>query len=138
MPLLILALGLLALLVWLGQGTQASKRHLNLARAALAVGAAAGAVIVGLRGLWPLSIALAVASAWLGRGVKPLNPVSAGQTMSAAQARAILGVTADADAAVIEAAWRNMMRRTHPDQGGTDGLAAQVNAARERLRREHP
>ena len=136
MPLLILALGVLALLVWLGQGSRASKRYLNLARAALAVGAAAGAVIVGLRGLWPLSVALAVASAWLGRGVKTTNLVPQGETMSEAQARAILGVGPGADAAAIEAAWRNMMRRTHPDQGGTDGLAAQVNAARERLRGE--
>ncbi|MEG1030153.1 MAG: molecular chaperone DnaJ, partial [Brevundimonas sp.] len=45
----------------------------------------------------------------------------------------ILGVPADASPEVVQAAWRRLMARAHPDQGGTEGLAARVNAARDRL-----
>ena len=31
------------------------------------------------------------------------------------------------------AAWRRLMARVHPDQGGAEGLAAKLNAARDRL-----
>ncbi|HAC02107.1 MAG TPA: molecular chaperone DnaJ, partial [Brevundimonas sp.] len=55
------------------------------------------------------------------------------ERMSEAEARAILGVTAGADAQTVQAAWRRLMARAHPDQGGTEGLAARVNAARDRL-----
>jgi curved DNA-binding protein CbpA len=54
-------------------------------------------------------------------------------SMSLEQARSILGVGPEADREDIEAAYRNLMRRAHPDQGGSSGLAAQVNAARDRL-----
>ena len=49
------------------------------------------------------------------------------------QARALLGVGADATPAEVNAAWRRLMGRAHPDQGGTEGLAAQLNAARDAL-----
>ncbi len=53
--------------------------------------------------------------------------------MSLAQARSILGVGPAATAADIRAAYKRLMRRAHPDLGGTSGLAAQLNAARDRL-----
>ena len=53
--------------------------------------------------------------------------------MNLDQARAILGVTDGASRDEIEAAYRRLIRRAHPDQGGTSGLAAQLNAARDRL-----
>jgi DnaJ-class molecular chaperone len=53
--------------------------------------------------------------------------------MSLAQARSILGVTDSATPAEIEAAYRQQIRHAHPDRGGTSGLAAQLNAARDRL-----
>jgi curved DNA-binding protein CbpA len=49
------------------------------------------------------------------------------------EARAILGVTPEADEAEIQAAYSRLIRMTHPDKGGTAGLAAQLNAARDRL-----
>jgi curved DNA-binding protein CbpA len=55
--------------------------------------------------------------------------------MSLDEARAILGVGPTATAPEIRAAYTRLMRRAHPDQGGTSGLAAQVNAARDRLSR---
>jgi hypothetical protein len=53
--------------------------------------------------------------------------------MSAAEARSILGVEPDATPEQIRAAYTRLIQRAHPDKGGTSGLAAQLNAARDRL-----
>lgn len=53
--------------------------------------------------------------------------------MSAAEARSILGVGPEATREEIKAAYARLMQRAHPDKGGTTGLAAQLNAARDRL-----
>jgi curved DNA-binding protein CbpA len=53
--------------------------------------------------------------------------------MSLAEARSILGVGPTATRAEIKAAYARLMQVAHPDKGGTDGLAAQLNAARDRL-----
>jgi hypothetical protein len=53
--------------------------------------------------------------------------------MSAAEARSILGVGPQASVGEIKAAYSRLMQRAHPDKGGTAGLAAQLNAARDRL-----
>jgi hypothetical protein len=52
------------------------------------------------------------------------------------EARSILGVGPDATPEAVNAAWRRLMSRAHPDQGGTEGLAARLNAARDRLLRK--
>ena len=79
---------------------------------------------------------MAGAGLWLAvqsrvRTVPPRAPVA--ERLSEAEARAILGVSADATPQEVQAAWRRLMARAHPDQGGTEGLAARVNAARDRL-----
>ena len=53
--------------------------------------------------------------------------------MSAAEARSILGVEPTASEADIRTAYSRLIQRAHPDKGGTAGLAAQLNAARDRL-----
>ena len=54
--------------------------------------------------------------------------------MSVAEAREILGVDADADAAAIRAAHRRLMKKLHPDTGeGSAALARQVQEARDLL-----
>lgn len=53
--------------------------------------------------------------------------------MSAEEAREILGIGTDADSAEIERAYRRMMKTAHPDQGGSDWMAARVNQARDTL-----
>lgn len=60
-------------------------------------------------------------------------PAPAREPMSAEEARSILGVGPDATEAQIQAAYTRLMRLAHPDKGGTSGLAAQLNAARDRL-----
>jgi len=61
---------------------------------------------------------------------KAAAPGPASQGMSRADAAGLLGVPVDAPPAAVEAAYRRLMLRTHPDVGGTVGLAAQLNAAR--------
>jgi curved DNA-binding protein CbpA len=50
--------------------------------------------------------------------------------MGLAEAAAMLGVAENADARTIDAAYRRLMFRVHPDRGGAAGLATQLNAAR--------
>lgn len=54
-------------------------------------------------------------------------------TMGIDEARALLGVPADADAAAVRAAHRRIVAQVHPDKGGTAELTARVNAARDVL-----
>lgn len=52
---------------------------------------------------------------------------------SEAEARAVLGVSEDADAEAIRAAHRRLVTSVHPDRGGSADLARRVNAARDLL-----
>jgi hypothetical protein len=131
-----LALGaaVLVILVWAGRRPALLRQPQRLARGVLAALAAAGAVVAGLRGGWIASLALVALSAWIGAGLRRGGAAPPGTgAMSLAQARSILGVTDSATPAEIEAAYRQQIRHAHPDRGGTSGLAAQLNAARDRL-----
>lgn len=79
-----------------------------------------------------------VASAFAGRWKRTPRRRSSppAEPMSPAQARSILGVAEGASAKEIKAAHMRLMKVNHPDRGGTSGLAAQLNAARDRLLRE--
>ncbi|MBP0446865.1 hypothetical protein J8J14_18990 [Roseomonas sp. SSH11] len=63
-----------------------------------------------------------------GAGAAAANPV-----MDRAEALAILGLQEGASRADIRAAHARLMRSAHPDAGGSDWLAARVNAARDIL-----
>lgn len=52
------------------------------------------------------------------------------RAMTIEEARAVLGVGKNADASEIRAAYRKLITQLHPDKGGTDYLAAQINEAR--------
>lgn len=53
--------------------------------------------------------------------------------MTRAEALAVLGLAEGASTAEIRAAHRRLMRTAHPDQGGSDWLAARLNEARDTL-----
>jgi hypothetical protein len=138
--LLWLALGAIALwaLIRLGRQTERrGRREWRVAATLVGAAALAGGVLAIARGSWILAIGLVGAGTWLvlsSRMPGRLAPTAA-HHLSDAEARAVLGVGPTADAAEINAAWRKAMARVHPDQGGTEGLAARANAARDRLLR---
>jgi hypothetical protein len=52
---------------------------------------------------------------------------------AATRASRLLGVTADADADTIQAAWRTRMATAHPDAGGSNSAARALTEARDLL-----
>jgi hypothetical protein len=95
----------------------------------------AGVVALGVLGLWLASSTRryprAAPSAGRGQAEPPRSDSRSGMSLS--EARSILGVGPDATAADIRSAYKRLMQRVHPDRGGAPGLAAQLNAARDRL-----
>lgn len=141
---LYLALG--AAVLWLAMNVY--RRAPGLQRGGWRVGAGlAGlaAIIPGaylaLRGQWLPGGALVVLGVGMalsarsarGAGTRPTSPPSSPGRLSEAEARSMLGVGPEAGREEIQAAYARLMRRVHPDHGGATGLAAQLNAARDRL-----
>jgi hypothetical protein len=71
------------------------------------------------------------AEAAMGDGTAP--PAGRSGPMTRAEALAVLGLAEPASEAEIRAAHRRLMRGAHPDQGGSDWLAARINQARDVL-----
>lgn len=136
---LYLALGgvLLVGYLWLSGGKVPllKRREWRVLTAALALAAFTAAVFVGVRGGWGSAIVLTVVGLGLAASSRKTNaaasPPAAG--MGDSEARRILGVGPNATNEEIQAAYTRLMRAVHPDKGGTAGLAAQLNAARDRL-----
>lgn len=144
----LIGLALAAIAVWalvrLGRQSEGPRRgHWRIAATILGAVLLAGSVLAGSRGAGFAAAGMMAAGFYLivtsrirpavsaarPAGRRPLAP----GVMTEAEARSILGVSASASAQDINAAWRRLMGRAHPDQGGTEGLAARVNAARDRL-----
>lgn len=74
-----------------------------------------------------LALIAVIAYRWWNGGTKRAAP------MTPADARALLGLGAEAGLADIREAHRRLIARVHPDTGGSTGLANRVNAARDAL-----
>jgi hypothetical protein len=118
----------------------------------LGLAAMAAGLFTAVRGDWPVGLGLVVVGVLLVLGARRSGGLGlnfrfrgrasggAGPTPSPTQAAMsrqdaadILGVPVDADAAAVRAAYLKQIRRAHPDAGGTPGLAAQLNRARDVL-----
>jgi hypothetical protein len=133
----------LALIFWPGRGRGWLLRpEWRVASAAAALGLFLAAAFVGIMGGWAKGLELALVGAilaassrWRWRRPPPAEPAPKprDETMSLRAARALLGVGEGATPEDVQAAYARLMRRAHPDHGGTVGLATQLNLARERL-----
>lgn len=70
-----------------------------------------------------------------GRAGAGASPRSSAAEMTVEEAYAVLGLAPGADEEAIRAAHRRLMMQLHPDHGGTDYLATQINRARDVLLR---
>ena len=139
-----LALGaaLLAFFVWLGRNAGSGRgRDWRAAGAFVAVLGLVGGATFALRGAWvPALACLLVAVTVATLSQRSRAPRARREPprlqMSAEEARGLLGVGPDAGEEEIQSAYVRLMRRVHPDAGGATGLAAQLNAARDRLMKE--
>lgn len=126
----LLLAGLAVWLIWTGRLQRMSAKDGMALGAALvgAVLAAKGKPVIGA----PMLIGAALFFAGQGRLRRKPAPKPAPRD-DVAQARALLGLSPDADADAIRAAHRRLIASVHPDKGGTEALAAQINAARDLL-----
>lgn len=131
-------LALAAIAVWalvrLGRQTERRGRgHWRVTATLFSAVMIAGAVLAASRGAWLPAAGLAGAGLWLTVASRQRAPAPRNEAMTEAEARSLLGVPAGASRQDVNAAWKRLMARAHPDQGGTEGLAARLNAARDRL-----
>jgi hypothetical protein len=147
--LLLWALALLLLGIWLGVPVRRWLSRLvagtwrpgagTAGLACIAAGLFAGVRGAAMAGLVLAAVGLVLVFAARQRGelrfgfrrTRPSDASAAG--MSRKDAAAILGVAEDADPATVREAYLRQIRRAHPDAGGTPGLAAQLNRARDVL-----
>lgn len=124
-------------LVRLGRQTEGPRRgHWRVAATLISAAMLAGGALALSKGAWISGGALVGAALWLTVASRMRQVAAKRETLGDVEARSILGVGADATPEAINAAWRRLMGRAHPDQGGTEGLAARLNAARDRLLRK--
>lgn len=142
MYLIIAAVAAFALLVWVGRQSRLGKlkpgpwiRQKRALIAVLAVAVAMAGVICIAKGQYLYaSILISIAFAMAGGARYRSEPKPAGAwTPAEIDAYRTLGLSVGADRRSILKAWKERMKAAHPDQGGSDALAAKLNAARDTL-----
>ena len=131
-------LALAAIAVWalvrLGRQTEGPGRgHWRVTATLFSAILIAVGVLLAARGAWLFAAALAGAGLWLTVASRQRVVATRSEAMTEAEARSLLGVAPAATPQEINIAWKRLMARAHPDQGGTEGLASRLNAARDRL-----
>ncbi len=140
---LYLALGaaVLAFFMWLGRnpGLQRKAGAWRIVGGMVSLVVFAAAAYVCIRGGWGKGLVLLamgfaiLLSTRTPRAGATRPPAPPQPKPGIAEARQILGVGPSASREEIQAAYKRLIRLAHPDSGGTVGLAAQLNAARDRL-----
>jgi hypothetical protein len=137
MPYLALGVVALALVFLTTRGRPLFRvRNWRPVAGALAAAAFGAAGWLSVEGRWGAGVVLLIVALWMATEARrrgPAPPPAPTERMSAAEARRILGVEETATPEEVQAAYARLMRAVHPDKGGTAGLAAQLNAARDRL-----
>jgi len=135
---LLLGAAVLALVFWRGGRPLFKGDGWRIGAGVVALVAFAGAAYTTIRGGWGTGLVLGIVGLWSASEArrrpalrKDSSPVVQGPSLT--EARSILGVAPDASADEIKSAHARLIRMAHPDKGGTAGLAAQLNAARDRL-----
>ena len=124
-------------LIRLGRQTEGPRRgHWRVAATLVSAALLMGGVLALSKGAYISGAGLVGAALWLVVASRMRTVAVKREAIGDAEARSILGVPVGAEPEVINAAWRRLMGRAHPDQGGTEGLAAKLNAARDRLLRK--
>jgi hypothetical protein len=140
LTLLVLIVGVILMFAavgWFSRVTSATRNRWRLPVGLVSIGLLFAGLLLAVRGQ-PLFGAPMVGLAILVGMVARTRPVGRaapvrGRDLSDSEARALLGVGPAAGPQEIRAAYNRLIRKIHPDVGGTDGLAAQLNAARDRL-----
>ncbi|MGL4729024.1 MAG: DnaJ domain-containing protein [Bosea sp. (in: a-proteobacteria)] len=163
MGLTLLGIGGVLLLLWLGKGLLkgdpkqlagrfrmvAGSLGLGIGLPLLASGRIAAGAIIALAGAWGLGWFDALSKTDADRGASggrehadadahagQARPARPG-TMSEKEAYEILGLDAGAGADAVRAAHRTLIKKLHPDAGGSGALAARVNEAKDVLMKSH-
>lgn len=132
----ILGIGLAAWLLWTGRLQRMTAKD-GVALGVAIIGAVMAAKGKPLAALVPL-LASTGFFLWQNKIFAPKQrqkQAMDGTPADIADARALLGVADDADADTIRQAHRRLIASVHPDRGGTQALAAKINAARDLLLR---
>lgn len=133
---MILAALLAVAVLWLTFGGKVLRDKRNWP----AIGAMAIGVALLAKGEFiPALILTAGGAFWLRRPKLRMGRLNRfAKDMELAEARDLLGLPLGADREAIVAAHRRLIARNHPDSGGTQALAARLNAARDLLLRAEP
>lgn len=127
------AIGIWALIRLGRQGERRGRGQWRVAAILFSAVLIGAGVLVAFRGAWLPAVGLLGAGLWLTFASRQRTLAPRFEAISEAEARSLLGVAASASPQEINTAWKRLMGRAHPDQGGTEGLASRLNAARDRL-----
>lgn len=101
---------------------------LSIALLFMAVTGRLPAAIALVLAIWPLALAW-----WKARHSTPKAKTAQTVQMTRSEAFDILGLTDTATAEEIEEAYKRLIVKVHPDQQGSDWMAAKLNEARDLL-----